>query len=193
MFQSLQVKHLKLQPSKPTRIAIIGGPGTGKTSFLNHLQRKNITNSQYFPEVARSILTQEPDAYKNQITFQSKIHELGIKNYNSAQNGNYSFYDRCLIDQAIYNYFRKIWGQQEIKDFFNTYKHPYDLILFLPFNPNFYKQDKQRYESLDEAKKLHEITLKISQTYNQKIGPINSFTTNSSIKQRVDSFLNLLI
>lgn len=191
MFQSNIIPNLQIKPDRPIRIAIVGGPGSGKTSVIEQLQESLHQKFTVFPEVARQILTQNPDAYKNQVRFQEDIYQKSTQYYHDAIPGQFNIYDRGIIDIAIYNFFRRVWTLQDVETFFKSYTYPYDLIIIAPFNIDFYQNDEQRHETPEQAEQIHLITETICRLYEKVIGPYIQFTPDSTINERTSSILNL--
>lgn len=148
------------------RNVITGGPGTGKTSIINALKRKNF---YCFDEVIRALTLEaknEVDSsahVSNPIAFTSDPLDFNIRLLNgridqfiraNSIHKNLSFFDRGIPDVLAYmDYFNQAYD-----DSFTTAckNHIYSTIFLLPPWKAIYKTDNERFETYDEAVKIHE-------------------------------------
>ncbi len=145
---------------------ITGGPGTGKTSIINALKQKNF---YCFDEVIRALTLEtknevdasshvsNPIAFANDpLDFNTRLLNGRIEQFNQANtlNKTLSFFDRGIPDVLAYmDYFNQDYG-----DLFTTAckEHIYSTIFLLPPWKAIYKTDNERFETYDEAVKIHE-------------------------------------
>lgn len=150
------------------KIVITGGPGTGKSSIIKHLEQ---LGHPCLHEVSREITAK---AQKEGITqlflekpilFSEKLLEARKEQYLQASNANTPviFFDRGLPDVVAY------------MDYFNT-RYPkkftsaceefqYDRVFLLPPWGEIYKTDNERYESFEQAVLIHQFLKKAYLTY----------------------------
>jgi len=174
---------------KVERIVITGGPGTGKSSIINELERRN---HLCYQEVSREVTL---EARKNGVdqlflTNPLRFSELLLKartnQFESAVEETQSplFYDRGLPDVLAYMDF----VSNEYPEYFNQTcrKNLYDQIYILPPWKDIYVSDSERYESFEQAVKIHHQLVK---TY-RKFGYQLIEVPHGSIKERTDFILN---
>ncbi len=56
------------------KIALVGGPSTGKSSTFKDLQ-KHLPDSKFHPEAAREIIQEDPSIIERQQDLQTKINQ----------------------------------------------------------------------------------------------------------------------
>ncbi|NAS12950.1 AAA family ATPase [Poritiphilus flavus] len=150
---------------KPKRIAITGGPGSGKTSIVNELE----TNGFYcFHEIIRTMTMQakkqenEKEFSTNPLAFVSDPYQFNQKilqgrithfEEGAANKGDVVFYDRGIPDVLAYmDYF-----SQPYEAYFEKAceAHRYDMVLIVPPWKEIYISDNERLESYEEALQIH--------------------------------------
>lgn len=142
----------------PKKIVITGGPGSGKTVLINHIQNLGF---QCKHEISRTITI---EAQKNGIEqlfiedpllFSNKLLEGRLRQFHESKqvSETHLFYDRGLPDIIAYldytnadypNHFNKTCNMNR-----------YDSIFLLPPWKDIYTQDNERYESFKEAEKIY--------------------------------------
>ncbi|MAW93702.1 MULTISPECIES: ATP-binding protein [unclassified Leeuwenhoekiella] len=141
----------------PKRIVLIGGPATGKTTLLNALKSRGY---QCLEEVSRQVTQAAQQEGVEQLflteplLFSDKLLESRIKQYFEAagMKSNFVFIDRGIPDVSAYMDFI---GQQYPERFTQANaNYRYDHIFLLPIWDEIHETDEERYESLDEAKKI---------------------------------------
>ncbi|GGX15776.1 AAA family ATPase [Aquimarina muelleri] len=140
------------------KIVIIGGPSTGKTTIIKHLE---FIEEICLHEISRQV-TQEAQQQgidqlflKNPLLFSQKLIEGRIKQYTDATKISVSriFFDRGIPDVIAYmNYINKSYPS-EFMDACEKYK--YDHVFLLPPWEDIHKTDNERYESFDQAQRIH--------------------------------------
>ncbi len=149
------------------KIVITGGPGTGKSTILEHL-----SGYGYYcmPEISREIILEarkkgiEQLFLEDPILFSTKLLEKRENQYRQAVTSGKDpvFFDRGIHDVVAYLDFLKI----NYHDPFITSakKHKYDHIFLLPPWEEIYITDNERYESFNQALSIYKY---LKNTYEQ--------------------------
>ena len=150
----------------PKRIVITGGPGTGKTSIIKHLE---LQGYYCFPEIIRSMTLDAKKAENDEefisnplafvadpFLFNQKLLRGRVLHFHQATSMEHPFvfYDRGIPDVLAYmNYFK-----QEFDEEFKTAcsNHHYDKVFILHPWKEIYISDNERLESFKEAKEVHD-------------------------------------
>ena len=149
----------------PKRIVITGGPGTGKTSIVNELEKLGY---HCFHEIIRTmtLAAKEEGNSEDFVTnplvfvddpflFNQKLLRGRIIQFleATALKEQFVFYDRGIPDVLAYMHYFK----QEYDDEFviGCNSHIYDKVLILPPWKAIYKSDNERLESFEEALEIH--------------------------------------
>ncbi len=176
---------------KAKKIVITGGPGSGKSSIINELIHRGYSCME---EISRQVTL---DAKKegidqlfltNPLLFSELLLKGRQKQYIEADllNANTVFLDRGIPDLLAYMDFI---GNTYPQYFINACKdNIYDFIFILKPWHNIYKSDNERYESFEDALKIHEHLLKTYQSYNYQLLDV-PFDT---VEKRVDHILKVL-
>ena len=144
------------------RIVITGGPSSGKTSLINHLESQGFTCME---EVSRHVIL---EARKNGIDqlfltdpmlFSKKLLSHRLQQFLDAQTSEkeYLFYDRGMPDVTAYMDF--IGSDYSIEFEQPCYDNRYDSIFLLPPWKEIYTQDSERYETFEQALTIHDALL----------------------------------
>lgn len=146
----------------PKKIAIIGGPGTGKSTLINALKSEGFL---CYDEISRQIIIQAQQDGVDQLfltdplLFSQKLLEGRTKQFLDASQEPQSsvFLDRGIPDVLAYmDYIGDNYPQYFI-DACNTYK--YDTIFVLAPWKAIFVSDNERYENFEQAVKIHEYLL----------------------------------
>jgi len=168
------------------RIAITGGPCSGKSTLLEILKQKGF---QVVPEAAREVIEQEKARdsdclpWKNLQKFQNKLSQTQFELEEQYQNG-LIFSDRSVIDGHAYSILDGIIIPGIIQ---TVSRNRYEQIFLLDLLP-IYRSDSARTESPEKAR---EIQRQLLESYHQfDYNPIAvPFLTP---EQRADLILNHL-
>lgn len=142
----------------PKRIAIIGGPGTGKSTLTHALEADGYPCMH---EISRHVILEaqkegiEQLFLTDPILFSQKLLEGRLQQFHDAESykTNHLFYDRGLPDVPIY---MDYLGTEYPNYFTETcLKNKYDTVFLLPPWEKIYQQDNERYESFEIAAKLY--------------------------------------
>lgn len=172
-------------------IVITGGPGTGKSSVINHLE------SLGFPclhEVSREITSRaqregiEQLFLEKPLLFSEMLLEARIAQHNTAvETEGDVFLDRGIPDIVAYmDYFNSSYPSK----FTNACRdYRYDLVFLLPPWQEIYLNDSERYESFEQALVINE---NLKNTY-IKYGYKPLEVPKETIQNRSDFILNKLM
>jgi predicted ATPase len=172
-------------------IAIIGGPGSGKSSILNRLEQKGFC---CYPEISREVILRAKEQGIDQLflekplIFSQLLLEGRIKQFQAAQNEPHEivFIDRGIPDVLAYMHYI---GSSYPVLFENACKeNKYSKIFVLPPWEDIYVSDNERYESFEQALKIHSY---ITITY-EKYGYHLVDVPKDTIEKRVDFILKHL-
>ena len=157
---------------KTKRIVITGGPGTGKTTLINDLEKKGYT---CLHEVSRQVIKKaqaegiEQLFLTDPVLFSKRLLDGRLQQFKEAKEHQqeYLFYDRGLPDVTAYmDYFKTTYSET----FTNScIENQYDAVFLLPPWKKIYKQDNERYESFEEAEKIHDALFKSYKNYGYKV------------------------
>jgi predicted ATPase len=140
-----------------TGILLIGGPSTGKSTTILHLEKMGYT---CLPEISREVTIEakrqgiEQLFVSEPLLFSEKLLEGRIKQHQTAASNEpkLTFIDRGVPDVLAYLKF----SAEAISDKFTAAceKYRYTKVFFFPIWDEIYEQDSERYESILEAKKI---------------------------------------
>ncbi|WP_010178318.1 AAA family ATPase [Aquimarina agarilytica] len=144
---------------KTKRIVLSGGPSSGKTTLINELER---LGKHCFHEVSRDLIREaqkkgiaqpfltQPEAFNTAI-LQSRL--VQFKEADQVTEP-YSFYDRGMLDVVAY----MEYANQPIPESFllECKAAIYDEVFLLPPWSEIHIQDKERYETFEQAKTVFE-------------------------------------
>jgi predicted ATPase len=139
-------------------ILLIGGPSSGKTTLINHLEAEGYI---CYPEISREITLNARNEgvdhlfLENPMLFSERLLEGRIKQYeNATTEGKHVFIDRGIPDVLAYMDFIGNTYPDAFIAACETYK--YDKVFLLPPWEEIYVSDAERYESYEEATKSHD-------------------------------------
>ena len=144
---------------KLQKVIISGGPGFGKTSIIDELERREF---KCMHEVSRSIIKEQLESggdilpWKNLNTFSRFLFERRVKQFEEAPNNKWVFFDRGIPDIIAYmgkdeleipsSYMLKI----EECNYFPT-------VFIVPPWKEIYQNDNERMEDYKTACELDQI------------------------------------
>lgn len=142
---------------KNKKILLIGGPGTGKSSVIQSLEKKGYS---CLHEISREVTLAAQKKGIDQLflteplLFSKLLLEGRVKQFQDAENraAEWVFFDRGIPDVSAY----MDYSQDEYPNYFRAAneKHRYDFVFFFPLWEGIYKSDNERYESYKQAKRI---------------------------------------
>jgi len=135
---------------------ISGAPGTGKTTIINALKKKDHYCAE---EISRELIAEQISIggnilpWKDQIAFENKIAHRRYKQYLDSPENCICFFDRSSIDCIAYLNNNKLESTSQINQIiknciFNK------TVFYTPIWKEIYKNDSERQESFDQSIKI---------------------------------------
>ncbi len=175
----------------PKRILLIGGPSTGKTTLLNHLQSLGYPCLE---EISRDVIKNAQKQgvdqlfLENPLLFSQLLRDARIEQWKKA--GGYAnehvFIDRGIPDTVAYMEYIGQEYPDAFREACKTFR--YDVIFILPTWKEIHVTDGERYESFEEAQRIQQYLLKTYKNYGYD--PIEIPTGN--IEERSDFIVNAI-
>lgn len=176
---------------KQNKIVITGGPGTGKSTVIDELQKMGFT---CMPEISRTITKKAKESGIDQLflteplLFSKMLLEGRIKQYDEAalQKSPTVFFDRGIPDiHAYMDYLGTSYPNEYIA---TSNDRRYSKVFMMPPWKDIYKADNERYESFDQSLIISQYLISAYEATGYKIIPV----PEGSIKTRVELILNSL-
>lgn len=173
------------------KIVITGGPGTGKTSIINELLRRNFVCLE---EVSRKVTL---EAQKQGIAqlfltepllFSDMLLEGRRKQFLEAISNNetLTFLDRGIPDVVAYMDFL---GTKYPNRFIEACKsHTYDHVFILAPWQQIYVSDNERYENFDQAVQIHDHLVNTYSNFGYNLHDVPF----DPVEKRTDFILNIV-
>lgn len=175
----------------PNKVVIAGGPGTGKTSIINHLKERGFI---CYDEISREVTLQarkdgiEQLFLTEPLLFSEKLLEGRTQQFYNAEkeSENTVFLDRGLPDVLAYmDYVGDTYPKHFIKA---CETHNYDYIFVLAPWQEIFKSDSERYESFEQAIDIHQHLINTYKRFDYKLIDVPF----GSITNRADFILDSL-
>ena len=132
-------------------IVITGAPGSGKTEFLKRLSREpKFKQFTFFEEMARKLLDETPDYRERWGEFHKQIYKRQIKRENDLK-GKPFVTDRGTVDAFAFHPETAEHVGTTIENEYLRYDSVIHLGSAASLGDNHYRQDKIRFESIEEA------------------------------------------
>ena len=171
------------------RIVLIGGPSSGKTSLLNHIQHPDI---HCFEEVSRGVIskalakgTTQP-FLDNPLGFSEALFEHRLHDYFEDKKNKMHVYDRGIHD--VVAYLNAIGDEVPCGMLNDCSTYCYDAVFVFPPWEAIFTQDAERMEVFEEAIHFHKALL---ETYTH-FGMQCIEVPKSSIEERFRFILDYL-
>ncbi|QDO95318.1 ATP-binding protein [Formosa sediminum] len=151
------------------KIVITGGPGTGKSSIIHQLQKMGYSCLE---EISRQVTLQAREDGVEQmfltqpLLFSERLLNGRVAQFNEANLSvePYIFLDRGVHDVLAYMDFI---GDEYPQTFTNVCESlVYDHVFILKPWKEIYKSDAVRYESFEEALKIHDCLVNMYERFN---------------------------
>ncbi|MEX6687467.1 AAA family ATPase [Danxiaibacter flavus] len=133
---------------------ITGGPGAGKTTLIEALQKVNFI---CMPEVAREIIREQSATngeglpWKNRELYAALMLDGSLASYNAAPAGNsIVFFDRGIPDVMCYHRLINLPITAHLSDAVSRYRYN-EKVFILPPWPEIYHTDSERKQDWQEA------------------------------------------
>lgn len=139
---------------KPKKNVITGGPGSGKTVVINHLE---LLGHNCVPEISRSVTNEAKKKGIDQLfltdplLFSQKLLAGRLQQFKEGNDAKVSmiFYDRGMPDVTAY---MDYIGSEYNKKFEQPcFKYAYDNVFIMPAWEEIYTKDNERYETFEQA------------------------------------------
>lgn len=149
---------------KAQRIVITGGPGSGKTTIIEELERMGYN---IMSEISRQVTIEAKKQGIDQLFltdplfFSKKLLEGRVQQFkeaNNFKNTSHLFYDRGIPDVNAYMDYLGTAYDSPFNE--SAIDFVYDKVFLLPPWESIYIQDNERYESYDQAKLIYEFLYK---------------------------------
>jgi predicted ATPase len=157
---------------KSKRIVISGGPGSGKTSLISHLEKEGHTCMH---EISRDVIIAAQKEgitqlfLENPMLFSQKLLEGRLEQFTQASlfSETFVFYDRGMPDITAYMDYIDSHYPLNFSETCTTNR--YDAVFLLPPWKAIYRQDNERYESFEQAEALYQFLLKSYQEFDYSV------------------------
>ncbi len=165
-------------------VLIIGGPGTGKTTIIDELQKR-----QYccYPEISREVIMEakkqgiEQLFLEKPLLFSELLLEGRKKQFESAYNESHDvvFIDRGIPDVLAYMHYI---GDSYPASFDTACReHTYSKIFILPPWEEIYISDEARYENFEQAKLINTHLIETYKNYGYELIEVPKDTMDNRI------------
>lgn len=172
------------------KIVITGGPGTGKSTVIQELQRRNF---KCMTEISRQVTIEAQRNGIEQLFLEDPLHfsELLLDGRTrqfeeGSLEGEIVFFDRGIPDVMAYLSFLEVSFSEIFQQ--KSMELRYEKVFMMPPWEVIYRQDNERYESYPQAIRIYE---KLLDTYNS-LGYEVELVPTGQVDDRVSFILNAL-
>ena len=152
------------------KFVITGAPGTGKTSIINHLKTKGYN---CIDEISRKIISEqitingEALPWKNLSDFSERVFTLRESQLLNSKN-TLLFFDRGTVDVYAYMKVDSLEIPKHLEE--SIKKNRYNTkVFYTPIWEEIYVNDKERKESIEQAKQIEKEILSSYRFYNYQL------------------------
>lgn len=171
---------------------ITGGPGTGKTSLIETLEKRGFI---CMPEISRAVTKEAQQSGIDQLflhdplLFSKMLLNGRLEQFLHPKETatDYLFYDRGLPDVTAYLRYLNTTYPLDFDEACRS--HRYDTIFLLPPWEAIYQQDNERYESFEQALQIFD---HLKETYQDYGYPVIEVPIGS-LEERIDFIQNKLL
>lgn len=167
---------------------ITGGPGVGKTSLIEELQRRGYN---CVPEVARNIIKEQMETggdalpWKDTHKYSDLMLSGSIKDYvDLAGETELYFFDRGIPDTYGYEVLMKFDINKALTDAVEKYRYN-PVVFILPPWKEIYETDEERKQDYDTAVETYHVMFRVY----EKLGYIPKEVPRLPVKERTDFLL----
>ena len=168
---------------------ITGAPGTGKTSIITELKKRDFSCSK---EISRDIIAEQIKKkgdilpWKDLNSFSQRVFLARLTQFINTPNNINHFFDRGVIDVIAYMKLEN----HETSHFESKLKNiKYNKkVFYTPIWKDIYVKDVHRKESISKAIKIENQLLKIYKKHNYKMIEIPKF----SVEERTDFIISYI-
>lgn len=143
----------------PRRIAISGGPGTGKTTLIQELENSGYT---CFHEFSRHIIKEslaigsDVLPWKDLPAFSARVVDGRVNQHTLAVENKVYFYDRTLVDTLAYQYVDDLPVEDEWLRMVEQHRYETNVFITPPWE-DIFGNDSERMESYDKLLRIHDV------------------------------------
>lgn len=174
---------------------ITGGPGSGKTTLIQFLEKKGFA---VLHEISRQITLEAQKQgtdqlfLKDPLLFSRKLLEGRIEQFHQAEASSPSilFYDRGIGDVSTYLDFAAISYSEEFSE--PILKYRYDRIFILPPWKDIYQSDNERYENFEQANEIFHFLKKTYTDYGYRVYEVPIGTVEERTHFILDALKDLM-
>jgi len=173
---------------------ITGGPGTGKTTLLQELKKRNY---EVVPEIARELIKEQKEndgaalPWKDGDLYKNQMFDRSIESYRQIDQretpSNPIFFDRGFLDSICYANLIRSEITSKMKTYAEKWRYNKSIFILPPWR-EIYKTDSERKQDWNEAVLTHD---KMVETYKHHGYHIVKIP-KKSVTERADLLVNLV-
>ncbi|MGJ8684344.1 MAG: AAA family ATPase [Nonlabens sp.] len=167
-FSTIEFSYFVPVMEDKKRILLIGGPGSGKTTLIQHMESQGLLVHH---EISRQVILEAQEKGIDQLfltdplAFSNSLLAGRINQFNNAVSG-LNFYDRGIPDVPAYHVFT---GDPIPDDYLAACnEYIYDMVFLLPPWKEIYQSDNERYETFEQAQTISDILKEFYERFNYK-------------------------
>jgi predicted ATPase len=170
------------------RIVITGGPGTGKSSIIQHLEK---SGHPIFPEYSRTLIREQLEIGGNILpwddlpAFSEKVIAGRLAQWQEGAKKLLSFYDRSIIDSLAYLHKDGLLIPDNWINLAQNYRYETQVFITPPWL-DIYQLDEERRESFAQLTEIHKSLLHSYQMFGYELIEVPC----KPIEERVAFILN---